>query len=755
LSGVTTITRALLVLFWPGMLALNTLADDDIPPPIVRFTDVTKESGIHFRHVIGSDVLSNILETTGSGVSFCDYNGDGLIDLYFVNGNYYREIHRTMKVLKSFKKRGERIIAQPGMPGGFSMSEILLATSIKPKKEIVKTKDDLEILPNPNRSFLRNQYVHIYYEIYGLTLDQKGSTVCRITTTVYERERGWNRLKRLLGVQGKRKVAFSISDDRYGTSSDVMFYETMDIKKLEPGSYELVLDVTDLNSGQSIRQTTDFRVIAKEEEEIEVPINRLYRNNGDGTFTDVTLEAGVGDAGYGMGAAFGDYDGDGDQDLYVYNWGPNVLYQNNGDGTFTDVTAFAAVGDSGWAIHAAFLDYDNNGTLDLWLANYLNFDPDKKVKRGLFSYKEGYRYFPGPRDYTGQPDRLYRNNGDGTFTDVAAEAGLNPFLGKAMSSSWSDYDDDGDLDFYVANDRQPNFFYINNGDGTFTNVAEELGVAYDEDGMENGNMGCDWGDFNNDGKIDLLVTSMIFEYNYLYRNEGNGILKEVTKAANLGDEGYAYIGWGNSLIDFDNDGDLDILIADGDVQDYADIYSEVFSYKQPDSFYENLGNGKFRNVSKLVGPYFTTPTVSRGAAFGDYDNDGDIDIAVLHPNGFATLLRNDTPHVNHWLTITLVGEGLNKQAIGARALVYNEGKFQIREVKSNSSYMSQSDLRLHFGLGKHTSVDSIRVRWTDGTWQSFGPCPADRFICIEKGKDQVYVVDYPSGKKTQYREVGS
>ncbi|MFC2076877.1 CRTAC1 family protein [candidate division KSB1 bacterium] len=711
-------------------------AEQEPPPPIIQFRNVIGESGIKFRHIIGSEAISNILETTGSGLSFCDYNGDGNLDLYVVNGNYYRDIHRTMKILRSFADRDERVIPQPGLAGGFNMSEILLAASIEPKKRVVMVRDDLKISPNPTRSYLQDQLVHIYYEIYGLALDDKGSTNYRIESTIYERERGWTRFKRLFGAGVERKASFTVSDDRYGTHSDVMFYETMNVSKLRPGNYELVLTVGDLNRDQEVRQTSDFKVITSEEELVELPVNRLYRNDGDGTFTDVTSEAGVGDPGYGMGASFGDYDGDGDQDLYVYNWGPNILYRNEGDGTFLDVTNLASAADSGWAIHSSFLDYDNDGDLDIWLANYLDFNPDHKVRRGLYSYKEGYRYFPGPRDYSAQPDRLFRNNGDGTFTEVGDQAGLNPFLGKAMSSAWSDYDDDGDLDFYVANDRQANHFYINNGDGTFTEIAEELGVAYDEDGMENGNMGCDWGDYDNDGLLDLFITSMIFEYNYLYHNDGDGILSEISKEVGLGDDGHAYVGWGNAMVDFDLDGDLDIFIANGDVHDYADIYSEAFSYRQPDSFYENVG-GRFRNVSEEAGEYFTTSMVDRGAAFGDYDNDGDIDIALLHPNGPVSLLRNETPRKYHWLTIELTEDGLNRQAIGARALVYNDGRFQIREVKSNSSYMSQNDLRLHYGLGNHSSVDSIRVRWTDGSWQSFGPQAADRFLRVDKGIPRV------------------
>ena len=465
----------------------------------------------------------------------------------------------------------------------------------------------------------------------------------------------------------------------------------------------------------------------------ETLTNRLYRNNGDGTFTDVTERAAVGDTGYGTGCAIGDYDNDGDLDLYVTNYGPNLLYRNNGDGTFTDVTERAAVGDSYWGAGCAFLDYDNDGDLDLYVANYLDYSLDDP-RIDLIPYIVDYRgarasdlkTYPHPHNFNGAPDRLYRNDGDGTFTDVADAAGVANTEGKSLGVVVTDYDDDGDPDLYVANDMVGNFLYRNNGDGTFTDVGLISGVSYNENGQEEGGMGVDAGDYDNDGWMDLIVTNFQHETYTLYRNNGNGTFTDVSFASSTGRVTRPYLGWGVGFFDYNNDGHSDLFAANGHVQDNIERLDGSTSYPQRNLLFHNNGDGTFADASLKSGDGMRLVKASRGTAFGDYDNDGDVDLFVLNANERADLLRNDGGNRNNYLTVRTVGTVSNRDGIGARIKVVSGRLKQVKEVRSGSSYLSQNDLRVHFGLGIRSTVDTLMIRWPSGTVQVLTDIPVNR-----------------------------
>ena len=465
----------------------------------------------------------------------------------------------------------------------------------------------------------------------------------------------------------------------------------------------------------------------------ETPTNRLYRNNGDGTFTDVTKRAAVGDTGYGTGCATGDYDNDGDLDLYVTNYGPNLLYRNNGDGTFTDVTEHAAVGDSHWGSGCSFLDYDNDGDLDLYVANYLDYSLDDP-RIDLIPYIVDYhgtrpsdlKTYPHPHNFNGAPDRLYRNNGDGTFTDVADAAGVANFEGKSLGVVVTDYDDDGDPDLYVANDMVGNFLYRNNGDGTFTDVGLISGVGYNENGQEEGGMGVAAGDYDNDGWMDLIVTNFQHETYTLYRNNGDGTFTDVSFASGTGRVTRPYLGWGVGFFDYNNDGYSDLFAANGHVQDNIEKLDGSTSYPQRNLLFCNNGDGTFADASLKSGDGMRLVKASRGTAFGDYDNDGDVDLFVLNSNERADLLRNDGGNQNNYLTVRTVGTVSNRDGIGARVRVVSGRLRQVKEVRSGSSYLSQNDLRVHFGLGSRSTVDTLMIRWPSGTVQVLKNIPVNR-----------------------------
>lgn len=463
------------------------------------------------------------------------------------------------------------------------------------------------------------------------------------------------------------------------------------------------------------------------------PTNSLFRNDGDQGFTDVTAQAGIGHLGYGMGCGTADYDNDGDPDLYVTNFGENVLYRNNADGTFTDVTGQAGVGDGDrWSSSCAFVDYDHDSDLDLYVVNYLDYDI---VEDGEWYDTNGRRIYSNPRIYEGVSDTLYRNNGDGTFTDVTQRAGVYNDTGKGLGVTCGDYDNDGRMDIYVANDTTPNFLYRNMGDGTFTDLGVVAGVAYNEEGVAEGGMGVDFGDYNNDGSLDIFVTNFSRETNTLYRNNSNGIFADVTYTAHLGDSTFLKLGFGTKFFDADNDGDLDLFVANGHVYSTVESQSDTIEYAQTDQLLLNMEGFSFRDVSQECGTYFSIKGVSRGAAFGDYDNDGDTDIFVVNLNQKAVLLRNDGGNGNNWLKIKVIGVKSNRDGIGARIRVVTRSHTQIREVQAGSSYLSGHDLRLIFGLGADTEAREVKITWPSGLEQTLTAVEANQFLIVTEGVD--------------------
>ena len=532
--------RRLIVLLIAGVL--GTMADGSEVPQLV---DITEAAGISWRHSIGDDSLSNIVESTGAGCAFLDYDGDGDLDLYLVNGRFHPELSHA---------RGRRLAG-------------------------------------------------------------------RLT-------------------------------------------------------------------------------------------NALYRNNGDGTFTDVTKAAGVGDRGYGMAVVAADYDNDGDTDLFVTNYGRDTLYRNEGNGTFTDATESAGIGDTRWTVGATFFDYDRDGRLDLFVGGYLLFDPD-------YRYYYAADAFPGPLSYPGQRDTLYRNLGDGTFEDVTKAAGLGSPDGRAMGIAACDIDNDGDEDLYVANDGMENYLYRNRGDGSFENVALDTGTAFGQNGEATSAMGPEFGDFDADGLIDIFVPDM--GYGCLYRNTGKGWFEE--KSARLGVAAVLgqYTSWSGNFLDIDNDGWLDIFVVNGDAHHLE---------PEEDTLLLNRGGAGFEDVSARTGSALRLKFVGRGSASGDFDNDGDLDLLVLNVNDRPRLLRNDLANSNHWLELRLIGTASNRDAVGARVRLTAGGRSQIRDVRTSSGYLSQSDPRLHFGLGPHAVVDRIEISWPSGTVQNLRKIAADRLLSI-------------------------
>ena len=512
-------------------------------PGLPTFEDVTEQAGIHFKHSYGDHHLSNIVEGTGPGCALFDYDGDGYLDIYFLNGCWLREV-------------------------------------------------------NDN-----------------------------------------------LGRDLRGKLA-----------------------------------------------------------------NALYRNNGDGTFTDVTARAGVGHQGYGMGASAADYDGDGDRDLYVLNYGPNVFYRNNGDGTFTDVTEQSGLGDPLWSLSAPWLDYDGDGDLDVYVANYLEYDAGKFRD---FYAAAGY---PGPLSYKGQPDRLYRNNGDGTFTDVTQQAGVFFPDGRAMSAVATDLNDDGLPDVYVTNDATPNCFYVNAGQGKFRNDAIVWGLAFGEGGQGASSMGPVIGDVDRDGSLDVYIPDMA--YGCLLINRGS-MFADMTAPSNLAVACGQYTGWGGGLFDYDNDGYLDVFVANGNAH---------HEYTEEDVLMRNDRTGRFIDVADESGPYFREKYVGRGAAFGDYDNDGDIDLVVMNLNGPAKLLRNDGSNRNNWLTVAPKLASTRTEAVGARVTVTAGNLRMVQEVAPVAGYLSQSDPRCHFGLGQATRADRVEIRWPSGRTTTLKDVKANQII---------------------------
>ena len=462
--------------------------------------------------------------------------------------------------------------------------------------------------------------------------------------------------------------------------------------------------------------------------------NRLYHNNRDGTFTDVTEKAGVAGAGYGMGVAVGDYDNDGWPDLYVVNVTGNELFHNNQDGTFTDVTAKAGVaggildGKKMWSVSALWVDYNNDGFADLFVSNYCKWDVNRDPFCGP---KPEARSYCHPKNYLPLPDTLYRNNGDGTFTDVSAEAGLSKHLGKGMGAVMADYDGDGFMDIFVANDTMPNFLFHNLAGKKFEEVALENGVAYTQNANAISGMGADFKDVDNDGRPDLWHTAIENESFPLFQNQGSAGFWESTAKAQLS-RTRNMSGWSNGIFDFDNDGWKDLFVARGNVLDNVAMFSSR-TYAEPNTVFRNLGNGRFQDVSADAGPDFQKPAPHRGAAFGDVDNDGRVDAVVTVLNGKARYFHNKTANQNHWILLKLVGVKSNRMGLGAQIRITGEdGLKQYNEATTAVGYACASDSRVHFGLGASKTVREIEIRWPSGTRQVLRSVPADQILTVEE-----------------------
>ena len=467
------------------------------------------------------------------------------------------------------------------------------------------------------------------------------------------------------------------------------------------------------------------------------PTNHLYHNNHDGTFTDVTEKAGLAHGGWGQGVCVGDYDNDGYEDLFVTYYGKNVLYHNNGDGTFTDASERAGVAGTGkdWGTGCAFLDYDRDGKLDLFVSNYVDFDlktAPKPGERAACLWK-GVPVMCGPRGLPWSKNILYHNNDDGTFTDVTEKTKIDKTEGHyAFSVSTFDYDDDGWPDIFVACDSTPSILYHNNRDGTFTDVAVIAGAAFNEDGKEQAGMGSTIGDFNGDGRLDIFKTNFSDDTSTLYRNNGDGTFDDVTFAAGLGLH-TQYLGWGTMFFDFDNDGWPDLLLVNGHVYPEVDKQHLGSDYEEPRILYHNDGQGKFVDISATAGPGITTKSSSRGMAIGDLWNDGELSAVVSNMNELPSLLVNQVRTTNHWVAIKTVGTKSNRDGIGARIRVHAGTRTWVDEVRSGSSYDSNSDMRVHFGLGSAAKIDWVEIRWPSGLTERFEDLAVDKIHTLKEG----------------------
>ncbi|PYY04920.1 MAG: RNA-binding protein [Acidobacteria bacterium] len=457
--------------------------------------------------------------------------------------------------------------------------------------------------------------------------------------------------------------------------------------------------------------------------------NRLYRNNHDGTFRDVTEAAGLEGRLYGMGVATGDYDNDGNVDLLVTNLGGNILYHNNGDGTFTDVTAKAGVGGSGWCTGACFVDYDRDGRLDLIVTRYLEWDFSSNVFCG--EHKPGYRAYCHPDQFNAISYLVFHNNGDGTFTDVSKKCGLAGSPGKALGVAIHDFDADGWPDVFVANDSVAEQLFHNNHDGTFSEVALLAGLAYDQNGRAFAGMGADFGDYQNNGWPAVFVNALANQQYKLFRND-KGKFEDVTDAIGLGALTISHSGWGAKWIDFDNDGWLDLFVAQGHVMDNIELTEPRLHYREPALLLKNEQNG-FRNVSAQGGPALMVPMAARGAAFGDLDNDGFVDVAINSNDSSALILRNSGKSGNHWLTLQLIGSASNRDAIGSKIrLIADRALQQTAFVSTAGSYISASDKRAHFGLGSSNKVQLIEITWPSGIMQRLESVAADQILTVRE-----------------------
>jgi len=457
--------------------------------------------------------------------------------------------------------------------------------------------------------------------------------------------------------------------------------------------------------------------LSGEDEQLDyTPINRLYRNLGNGTFSEVTKKAKVGHDGYGMGVTVGDFDNDGYPDIYVSNYGPNVLYRNNGNGTFSDYTERAGVAGDECSVGAAWLDFDNDGFLDLYVGNYIAFNPEYN----FYYAPDG---FPGPMAYEGQPDRLYRNMSGGTFEDVTEAMGVFNPEGRAMGVGSADFNSDGWMDIYVANDHMVNYMYQNIEGKSFRDVGIASGTAFNQVGEATISMAVDFADYNGDGLLDLFVSDD--GYCSLFANQGGGVFSEMSYRAGIASASGQHVGWSTAFVDYDNDGDKDIFKVNGELKHL---------YGQEDQLFRNNGEGVFEDVSVESGVHFQQERVSRGACFGDYDNDGDIDVYIVNLEDQGILLRNDIGNKNNWLIVHLVGAQSNRDAIGARLKITIGDTYQITQKKGGSGYLSQNDPRIHFGLGKSEKVDRLEIIWPSGKEQVLENVEAGQILVIKENE---------------------
>ncbi len=454
---------------------------------------------------------------------------------------------------------------------------------------------------------------------------------------------------------------------------------------------------------------------SKSEKPGELPGNHLYHNLQNGTFEDVTKKAGVGGPWYSMGITVGDFNNDGYPDIYVSNYGPNTLYKNNGNGTFTNVTKRAKVGGGKeCSVGAVWLDFDNDGLLDLYVGNYLNYDPEYKY----YYAPDG---FPGPLAYDSQKDVLYHNKGDDTFEDVTVKMGIEDIDGRAMGVGAADYDDDGFVDIYVANDHTVNYLWHNDGGKGFTDKGTMSGTGFSQGGEATVSMSVDFADYNQDELLDIFISDD--NYCSLYENLGNGVFRDNSYASGISIASGQFVGWSSSFLDYDNDGDDDIFKANGELKHL---------YGQEDQLFENIGIGKFKDVSVDRGQYFKEENVGRGACMGDYDNDGDIDIYIVNLDSPSMFLRNNKGNENNWLTLKLVGQTSNRDGIGSRIKITAGGQVQTAQKKSTTGYLSQNDSRVHFGLVKNDIVERIEIKWPSGKLQILENIKANQILTVQE-----------------------
>lgn len=483
----------------------------------------------------------------------------------------------------------------------------------------------------------------------------------------------------------------------------------------------------------------------------------LYHNNHDGTFTEVTSKAGITYPCMAMGGAVADYNNDGWPDIYVTCMGGNVLYRNNGDGTFTDVTTKAGVADGRWSMGASFGDYDNDGYVDLAVVNYVDFHLDDLPgfgDRPTCKYR-GLDVQCGPRGLKGAGDSLFHNNGDGTFTDISKKTGLDdPNRYYGLSAVWSDFNNTGRPDLYVANDSTPNFLYRNEGDGKFTEIGLESGTAVSEDGLEQASMGIAIGDYLHTGRPSMYIANFADEYGTLYRNDGNWDFHDISYKAGVALPSLPYVKWGDAFVDLDNDGWLDLIVVGGHVYPQVDALPTGARFKEPKTLQMNMGDGTFCDASTQAGKAIQEPHASRGLAVGDLFNDGNLDIVIGDLVGKPMVLRNPGSNKNHWISFELAGTKSNHMAIGAKIKIISAGMTQTDEVRSGGSYLSQHDMRIHFGLASSAKVDEVEIRWPSGTIDKLQNVEADKFYAVLEGKEIVpreQIVPSPPAKASVKR----